>query len=182
MAPGGELARLLAELQPDELALRDWVAPLLDASMVDELAAADYGDDVEEHRRGIRSLLTVERLPERLDWHPSEVLELVRWSMPEDPTWKPGSPGRTGQEPADLLAPLVDSALHLDPAAVRAALRFLAWCRLQEPGDWSDDPTAIPFLTFALLLLQAASPPPDVDTRPRRHQRIHRRPAGTVRR
>ena len=180
MAPGGELARLLTGLRPDELALRDWVAPLLDASMIDELAAADYGDDVEEHRRGIRNLLTVERLPERLDWHPSEVLELVRWSMPDDPTWKPGSPGRrghllrlfsclilvrihTGQEPTDSLAPLVDSALQLDPAAVRAALRFLAWCRLQEPGDWSDDPTAPPSLTFALLLLRAASPPPDGD-------------------
>jgi hypothetical protein len=158
MAPGGELARLLAELRPDELALRDWVAPLLDASMIDELAAADYGADVEEHRRGIRSLLTVKRLPERLAWHPSEALELIRWSMPDDPTWKPGSPGRrghllrlfsclvliwtqTGQDPTDSLAPLVDSALELDPAAVQAALRFLAWCRLHEPGDWRSDPT-----------------------------------------
>lgn len=85
-----------------------------------------------------RSQLTAERLP----CHPSEVLELIRWSMP---------------------APLVDSALELDPAAVQAALRFLAWCRLHEPGDWRSDPTAPPFLTVAFLLLHVASPPPDGD-------------------
>src|SRR5438552_13451632 len=166
MTRGGELAGL----QPGELALRDWVAPLLDASMIDELAATDYGSDVTQHRQGIRSLLTVDRLPERLTWHPSEVLELMRWSMPDDPTWKPGSPGRrghllrlfsclvlvrtqTGQDPTDSLAPLVDSALELEPEAVPATVRFLAWCRLHEPGDWRTDPTAPPFLTFALLLL-----------------------------
>jgi hypothetical protein len=141
MAPGGELARLLAELQPDRLALRDWVAPLLDASMIDQVAPADYGSDVKEHRRGVRGLLTVERLPGRLAWHRSEVLEVIRWSMPDDPTWKSGGPGRrghllrlfsclvlvrthTGQDPTDSLVPLVDSALQLDPAAVQAALRF----------------------------------------------------------
>jgi hypothetical protein len=180
MAPGGELAGLLAGLRPGELALRDWVAPLLDASMIDELAAADYGSDVTEHRQGIRRLLTVDRLPERLAWHPSEVLELMRWSMPDDPTWKSGSTGRrghllrlfsclvlvhtqTGQEPTDSLAPLVDSALALESAAVPATVSFLAWCRLHEPGDWRSDPTAPPFLTFALLLLHAASPSPDWD-------------------
>jgi hypothetical protein len=178
MAPGIELVRLLADLQPAEMALRDWVAPLLDASMIDELAAADYGTDVEEHRPGIRSLLTTDELPERLAWHPSEVLELMRWSMPDDPAWKPGSPGRgghllrlfsclvlvraqTGQDPTDSLAPLVDSALKLGPPAVQATVRFLAWCRLHEPGDWRREPTARPFLTFALLLLHAGLPLPD---------------------
>ena len=180
MTPGGQLAGLLAGLRPSELALRDWVAPLLDASMIDELAAADYGSDVTEHGQGIRSLLSVDRLPERLAWHPSDVLELMRWSMPDNPAWKPGSTGRrghllrlfsclvlvraqTGQDPTDSLAPLVDSALELDPAAIPATVRFLAWCRLHEPGDWRSDPTAPPFLTFALLLLYAGSPSPDRD-------------------
>jgi hypothetical protein len=178
MAPGRELARLLAELQPAELVLRDWVAPQLDASMLDELAAADYGSDVEEHRRAIDSLLTADRLPDRLAWHPSEVLELMRWSMPDDPAWEPGSTGRrghllrlfsclvlvaiyTGYGAADSLAPLVDSAVELGPAAVAPTVRYLAWCRLHEPGDWGDDPAIRPLLTFALLLLLASTPPPD---------------------
>src|SRR5439155_487352 len=84
MAPGAELAGLLAGLRPSELVLRDWAAPLLDASMIDGLAA-------------------------------------------------------------------------------QASLRFLAWCRLHEAGDWGSDAADRPFLTFALLLLCAASPSPDRD-------------------
>ena len=180
MAPGAELAGLLAGLRPSELVLRDWAAPLLDASMIDELAAQDYGDDVAQHREGILSLLTVDRLPERLPGHPSEVLELMRWSTPDDPTWGSGSKGRRGHllrlfscmvlvrietraDPTDSLAVLVDSALALDPAAAQATLRFLAWCRLHEAGDWGSDAADRPFLTFALLLLCAASPSPDRD-------------------
>jgi hypothetical protein len=176
MAPSRELARLLVDLRPAETVLRDWVAPLLDASMIDELAAADYGADLEENRRGIHSLLTADRLPDRLAWHPSEVLELMRWSMPDDPAWKPGSAGRrghllrlfsclvlvgvhTGQDPADSLAPLVDSAAELGPTAVGPTLRYLAWCRLHEPGDWREQPEVRPLLTFALLLLLASIPP-----------------------
>jgi hypothetical protein len=179
IAPRRIIAVLPANPRPTA-AVSALLDALLDASMIDELAAADYGSDVEKHRRGIRSLLTVDRLPERLAWHPAEVLELMRWSMPDDPTWKPGSTGRrghllrlfsclvlvrvqTGQDPTDSLAPLVDSALALDPATAQATLRFLAWCRLHEPGDWRSDPTAPPFLTFALLLLHAASPSPDRD-------------------
>src|SRR5687768_7889198 len=80
VAPDPALARLLALLHPSELALRDWVAPQLDASMVDEIAAADYGVDAGEHRRAIEELRRARRLPNELSWHPEEALALTRWS------------------------------------------------------------------------------------------------------
>jgi hypothetical protein len=42
----------LASLAPDERALLSWVAPQLDAAALDEIATADYGAEVQEHRRG----------------------------------------------------------------------------------------------------------------------------------
>lgn len=80
MASDPALARLLAVLHPSELALRDWVAPQLDASMMDEIATADYGVDAGEHRHAIEELRRARRLPNELSWHPEEVLALTRWS------------------------------------------------------------------------------------------------------
>jgi hypothetical protein len=168
-------ARLLDALHPDEFALRYRVAAHLDSSMIDEIAAADYGTDVDQHRRGIIELLAARQWPSQLDWHPLEVLELIRWSRPEDADWSPGATGRRGHlmrlfaclvlirmqtpggGPSDSLAPLVVSALELGPPIVDDALRYLAWCRRHEPGDWRAEPADRPFLTFGLLLLAAAT-------------------------
>ena len=174
-------ARLLDALHPDEFALRYRVAAQLDASMIEEIAAADYGTDVDQHRMAITELLAARQWPGQLGWHPLEVLELIRWSQPEDPDWSPGATGRRGHlmrlfacqvlirvqtpggGPSDSLAPLVVSALELGPPIVDDALRYLAWCRRHEPGDWRTEPADRPFLTFGLLLLAAATPNnPDV--------------------
>ncbi|WP_162908331.1 hypothetical protein [Allorhizocola rhizosphaerae] len=63
MPPGAELARLLDGLRPAELALRDWVRPLLTTSIVREMAQLDHGMQADEHQRGIEELLTARRLP-----------------------------------------------------------------------------------------------------------------------
>ena len=176
MPPGGELARLLNRLQPAESALRDWAGTRLNTSMVLELAALDHGEDVDENRQGIEGLLVAARLPEDLPYHPGEVLSLSSWSEPEDPERRPGSAGwrehvkrlfsclillRVSDtvEPAGSLASLVESALELGPEATQAAVRYLAWCRLHEPGPWRNDVTARPFLTLGLLLLYVTTPP-----------------------
>ncbi len=169
------LARILAELNPDEFALRAAVVPQLDASMLDEIAAADYGMHVDRHREALDDLLTVRRWPPDLDWQPMAVLELTRWLRPDRPDLNGGATGRRGHlmrifacmvlirvrtangHPADTLAPLVESALELGSPVVDDALRFLAWCRLHEPGDWADDPPVRPFLTFGVLLLATAT-------------------------
>lgn len=177
MPPDAELARLLDGLRPAELALRDWVRTRLNASIVREMAALDYGMQVQEHRLGIEALLVARRLPEDLPWTPREVLELASYAVPADPSRKPGSEGWRGHvarlfsclvlvraagaaNPAETLAGLVESALELGPEAAGHALRYLAWCRRHEPGSWRDDPEARPFLTLGLLLLCLMAPEP----------------------
>ncbi len=167
---GAQLARLLAQVRPDEFALRARVAPQLDASMLDRIAAADYGVDVDRYRCALTELLTAPWWLDALEWDPREVLELTRWSEPEKSP-DPGAAGRRGHlmrifaclvlvrvetrggGPSDSLAPLVASALELGPPVLDDALRYLAWCRLHEPGDWRLEPAERPFLTFGLLLL-----------------------------
>lgn len=169
------LAQLLAVLHPSELALRDWVAPQLDASMVDEIATADYGVDVGEHRRAIEELRRARRLPDELSWHPEEVLALTRWSTVDDSQLNPAAARRlhlmrlfcclvlvrattTYGSPVNSVTPLVESAVELGPDALDAAGSYLAWCWLHEPGDWRDDQTSRPILTLALVVLSALLP------------------------
>jgi hypothetical protein len=176
MPPGAELARLLNCLQPAELLLRDWAGTRLNISLVLELAALDYGEDVDEHRQGIEWLLVAARLPEELPYHPGEVLSLSSWREVDDPERRPGSAGwrehvkrlfsclivlRVSDtvQPVGSLASLMESALELGPEATQAAIRYLAWCRLHEPGPWRNDVTALPLLTLGLLLLHVTSPP-----------------------
>jgi hypothetical protein len=181
VAPDPGLTRLLDCLHPSELALRDWVVPQLDASMVDEIAAADYGYDMAKHRRAIEELRHVAQLPQNLGWYPEEVLALTRWST-VDGSLSPEQVHRrhlirlfscvvlvraatAGGYPVNTLTPLVESAVELGPAALEATGSYLAWCRLHEPGSWRDDPTARPILTLALVLVSsqlAAGRDPDL--------------------
>lgn len=170
MVSGSALAPLLAPLRPAELVLRDWVGPQLDAAMVARIAAADYGFNVDEYRRDVEDLRHVGRLPTDPSDLPEEVLSLSSWSTVERGPAGPeqerrhrlirlfsclflvGCPSRNGR-PVDSLTSLLDAAIELGPEAVDATCRFLAWCRLTEPGDWRDDPNALPFLTLALVVL-----------------------------
>jgi hypothetical protein len=60
--------------------------------------------------------------------------------------------------PAAKLAQLIESALELGPEATENTVRFLAWCRLHEPGAWRHDDAARPLLTWGLLLSYAMVP------------------------
>lgn len=175
MRPSAELARLLDGLRPAELALRDWGRTRLNASIVREIALLDHGKQVEEHRRGIEELLVVNRLPEELPWNPGEVLELASHEPLTGKQLRPEWAGERGQVarlfsclvlvraddtlvPAAKLAQLIESALELGPEATENTVRFLAWCRLHEPGAWRHDDAARPFLTWGLLLSYAMVP------------------------
>ncbi|GAA1534083.1 hypothetical protein GCM10009827_060210 [Dactylosporangium maewongense] len=154
------------DLQPSELALRDWVRTRLNASIIREIAALDYGMRVDGHRRAIEELLVARRLPDELEWEPGEVLSLCASTPIADRHPVPGSAGwrahvarlfactiltRTGE--AAHLSSLVESALDLGPEATAQAARFLAWCRIHTPGRWRDEPVSRPFLTLGLLLM-----------------------------
>ncbi len=173
VAADSGLTRLLDGLRPSELVLRDWVASQLDSSMVDEIAAADYGFGVAEYRDAVAELRLVSRLPSELIGHPAaEVLALTRWSTVDSSELGPEETRRrhvmrlfcctllvsastSDGRPVDSLMPLVESAIALGPAASEAARGFLAWCRLNEPGDWRDDVASRPFLTLALVALSS---------------------------
>lgn len=166
MAPSEELTRLLDDLQPAELGLRDWVRTRMNASMVREIANLDYGMRADDHQWEIEELLAARRLPEEVLWPPREVLELSSHGRPVDAR---GHVTRLfsclvlvrandASRPAETLARLVESALELGPEATEQALRFLAWCRLHEPGTWRDEVEARPFLTLGLLLLYVMAP------------------------
>lgn len=157
---------LFASFAPDERALLAWVAPQLDDAALDEIAAADYGDHAREYRLSLTDLVHSPWLPEELTWDPGEVLSLTRSTRP---TNRRDHLKRLfactilvrattyDVDPVRPTGPLVDSAWELGEPARGAAVRFLAWCRLNLPGDWRDDPSSAMFLTLALLLLSAAT-------------------------
>jgi len=174
VAPDRALAQLLGVLHPSELALRDWVGPQLNASMLEEIAAADYGVGVGENRRALEELRTDRWLPDELSCYPEQVLTLTRWSR-VDVQLSPAEARRIhlmrifcclvlvrattmDGSPVNSVTPLVESAVELGPDAWDAAGSYLAWCWLHEPGDWRDNPTSRPILTLALVLLSALLP------------------------
>jgi hypothetical protein len=154
------LVSLVNTLRPAEMVLRDWVRPVLSPATVQAIAELDYGEQVEENRQAIEELLRVKRLPQEVWWPPREVLELASYGSPDD------SQGHAARlfaclviiraddalQPASTLASLVESAVALGPDATEDAVRYLAWCRLTEPGSWLDNPGTLPFLTLGLLL------------------------------
>ena len=163
---------LLAAFPPAPGALLHLLRARVDDGMLREIARADYGMDEDEHLAALLPIRDRGEVPRAMGWEPKEVLELIRWSEPEDPEWKPGSTGRRGHlmrafacaallraaaEPGQIgyhcgenstVAQLVASALALGPAVQGAAARFLAWRipRL-EPEDER------PFFAFGLLVL-----------------------------
>jgi hypothetical protein len=144
--------------------------------MLEEIAAADYGQNVREHLAALRSIRDegVVFAP-MLAVPAGEVLALVRWSEPDGPAWSPGGHGvrghllrafccaaliRAGVEPINqthsnyplhdaTIVQLIRSTLALSPEASTAALRVLAWCTLQ---DCATDETYA-FLALGILLL-----------------------------
>lgn len=157
---------------PSPDALLDLLRPRVDDGMLREIAQADYGMDEDAHLAALLPIRDSGAILAPMGWEPKEVLELIRWSQPEDPEWKPGSTGTRGHlmrafacaallraaaEPASLgyfdgenstLAQLLESALELGGELPEAAARFLAW-RTPRMGAQEERP----FFAFGLLVL-----------------------------
>jgi hypothetical protein len=153
----------------DQRAAVDHLSGLIDESMLREIAEADYGRGTEEHLAALLAIWQGAPLGEMHHWFPMEVLELIRWSKPEDPDWAPGAVGLRGHtmrafacavllatpnfEPdKDTLIQLVDSALLLGGRTPTAVIAFLTW-RLAALGTSSDRPFFVLALV-AMLTLQ----------------------------
>jgi hypothetical protein len=158
---------LLAPLAPNENALHSFFQSNVDETMLQEIAAADYGWKADECCAMLQPVLATGQKP-AADSNLQEVLELIRWSEPEDPAWSPGGHGlrghwmrlfacvalvrqSSGTNEADTLAQLTASSIFLGPAVARASASLLAWRFLKGLGE-SDDAA---FLAFAILLLAA---------------------------
>jgi hypothetical protein len=161
-------------------ALLELLRTQVDDDMLREISEADYGHAAELHLSALRAIHATGEIPAPLPWQPKEVLELIRWSEPEDPAWKPGATGERGHrmrafacaallraaaDPAEALyadgenqtlAQLVASVMTLGEAAQRAALRFM---------DWRVDTVAaggeLPFFRLAQLILAVQVAEPD---------------------
>ena len=177
---------LLHHFNPSKTALLEWLEPHLDDSLLHEIARADYGHDEEANFQALKLIHERQQVPAPLDWIPREVVELRRWSEPDDPNWKgypPNSKGARGHlirafcctvlliaaddpemqgDPSDeneTLIQLIASVVHLGHEASESALRFLSWRVLRLYEEENEDT----FFAFGILLLYAFlfEPPQD---------------------
>src|SRR5215813_1528410 len=134
--------------------------------MLREIAEADYGWKADECFALLLQIWKTGAVASD-DFNLREVLELIRWSEPEDPNWSPGGQGARGHwmrlfactalvrlAPSNrdffdgecsTVAQLVSSAIELGRPVARATASLLAWRFLAYPG--ADDDA--PFLAFA---------------------------------
>ncbi len=142
------------KLKPCRGELLSVLSKAIDDSMLLEIAKGDYGSDVKLHLKALRDIRNNSVIPAPIEWHPKEVLELIRWSQPNDPNWKPGSTGSRGhimrafscvallmaapeeenkdsfEGENDTLAQLIDSIEFLGEPYEKLIVGFLVW-RLQ---------------------------------------------------
>jgi hypothetical protein len=164
---------ILQKLNPAPDALLGALAPIVDDSMLQEIAAADYGMNIEENLAQLIRIRDNLEVLAPMRWEPREVLNLTCWS---EPNWN--YPHQTEQsrrghfirafacaallqaypEPENIeyfdsenatLAQLLSSLPMLGTPFEIAALRFMAW-RAQDLSKTYED---APFHILALLVL-----------------------------
>jgi len=133
---------------PNRLGWLEVIRPAIDDSMLREIAEGDYGDRADAHQAALRPIRDHGRLPERFEWAPGEVLELIRYSDPTDLSWKPGRSGLEGQRMrgfacAALLATEIELG-DLDETSLAQGLR----CEMDLGG--SEYRALAGFLTYAI--------------------------------
>jgi hypothetical protein len=87
---------LLCRFRPEPDGLLARISEHIDDEMLRQISLADYGQDSDEHLGALRAIRDEGIFPCPMRWCPAEVLELIRWSEPADPSWKPGGTGDSG--------------------------------------------------------------------------------------
>jgi hypothetical protein len=87
---------LLKQFDPQSDGLLRRISEYVNDDMLKCISMADYGQDVDCHLAALRLVRDIGAFPQKMYWCPAEVLELIRWSEPEDPDWKPGESGEFG--------------------------------------------------------------------------------------
>jgi len=91
------IVEILNRFDPDADVLLRAIAAHINDEMLEVISIADYGDRADEHLVALRQVRDTGTFPEKMQLCPMEVFELIRWSEPEDPNWKPGRTGEFGQ-------------------------------------------------------------------------------------
>lgn len=153
---------LLSHFEPEPEGLLRQISDHVDDRILECISKADYGEDAEEHMVALRQVRDTGTFPKPMHWCPAEVMELIRWSEPEDPDWKPGQTGELGhwmrafscaallratREPWNYgdgigtdstLIHLILSLCALPVDFTLQAAKFLAWLLLHSDPDGAD--------------------------------------------
>jgi hypothetical protein len=151
----------LFEPEPDGL-LRQ-ISEHIGDDVLEWISTADYGSEADGHLAALRQVRDTGTFPKPMHWFPAEVMELIRWSEPEDPNWKPGRTGEFGhwmrafscaallratREPWNYgdgigtdstLIQLILSLGELPVDFTKQAAKFLAWLLLHSDPDGADE-------------------------------------------
>jgi len=179
------IIELLNRFEPESEGLLREISKHIDDEMLAWIASADYGQGQDEHLVALRQIRDTGTFPPEMVWYPAEVLELIRFSEPEDPEWKPGRTGEFGHwmrafSCAALLRATRDpwnygDGIATDKATIQMihslrtlpvdftpqAVRFLAWLLLHSEPEGRDDQVCAYGIGLLWFALQLASPLPD---------------------
>ena len=140
--------------------------------MMVEIARCDYGHNVPENLQKLKDICRTQKLESRLQWEPKEVLQLTRWSEPDEmtPNRSHGKRGHiirafccvalllAGADTAndgyidgenETLAQALESCLYLGREYCQGLGELLSW-RYPSLRDYDDFPL---FVIFALIVL-----------------------------
>ena len=160
-------------LPQDADALLRALSKHIDDAMLEEIASADYGHEIDEHLAPLLIFRDSGVFPDSWGhWYPMECLELIRHDEPDDPEWRDRGwnvrghwkrafsaacilrycGGRGEPEAFGLslsIAPLVESSGLLNAGLGNELSAFLAWLVSRtDPSRWHDD---LPALGAGLL-------------------------------
>lgn len=146
----------LEQFSPAAEPLVQLVRQGVDDEQLQKMARCDYAQDVEEHLNALRRIKAGD-IPAPMEWHPREVLELTRWTEPDN--YPPEAESQKVRDhwirlfactilihadvnPKNFEAyhwgdnettiQLIESAVRLGTEALEAALQFLCWGLQQE--------------------------------------------------
>ena len=166
----GESKRPMPGWDASPAPLFDWLRARISRDALAEIAAADYGNDVDEHLAALLDIQASGLVPQRFAWHPGEVLALARWQRGE----RVDHLGRAwcctllffdGDEAMEhlpnLVPGLVESCLALGDPAPEYAGQLLAWLCETESDPFQEGDCPPVEALFGLLLLCAGRDPAD---------------------
>jgi hypothetical protein len=151
------IVELLNRFEPEPEGLLREISKHIDDEVLEWISTSDYGSRANEHMVALRQVRDSGTFPEEMYWCPMEVLELIRWSEPEDPEWKPGRTGEFGHwmrafSCAALLRATREPWNYGDGLGTDSTLVQLILSLHALPVDFT--PQAVKFLAWLLLNLE----------------------------